>query len=104
MPCTNDGFHQMEASENRRKLDKVTAMLCGVMRRLETGYPEHCTRLTESIVGLDEWWTEHKRIDAERAKREAELARQQEMKKAALDKLTDEEKRALGIGRFGPFH
>jgi hypothetical protein len=44
-----------------------------------------------------EFWIKHKEFDRKRRAAEAEKLRLEEVKKAALAKLTDEEKAALGI-------
>lgn len=48
---------------------------------------------------LADWWTAHQKADAEEAARKAKLIAEKKAKKAALKKLTPEERKLLGVGK-----
>ena len=109
MPCSDGGWGRDEERRHydnqkvaiQARLDNVTRLLC-----------ELCTHLDEtqrndvfaSIAGLKGWWVEHQRQDAARKELEAaaqarrdEERRAQELREQAMNKLTDEERRVLGL-------
>jgi hypothetical protein len=74
------------------KLDKVTDLLCSVCQQIESG-----AVLKTVPAYLEKWWKEHKAADKERDRKLAEFDRQENVKRAALEKLTPEEKKLLRI-------
>lgn len=72
----------------RKELDRVTSLLCEVMKDLDTktGYIFYQVRRNGD---LDNWWTEHKKMD--------EIQRNEVLKEKALAKLTAKEKEVLGL-------
>jgi hypothetical protein len=86
----------------KSRIDNVTRLLCGVMYEVES--TDISTELIKNVSGLSEWWTEHKRMDALREENERKMKEQKRLEKeqkrikeAALNKLSEEEKRALGL-------
>lgn len=103
MPCSDSDRYPTDAQRMKEKVDKLTRMLCGVMKEVE-----RCAkvRLAVRMKNLDgellDWWEEHKSVDAERIEREEAQRRLQQVRKRALQKLSDEEKDALGIVGIHP--
>ena len=93
MPCS-DGYSYGASSDCthvQRRADKNARMACAALRILERK------------VGLDglskevkDWWGEHKAADLAREKREEEERQRNEKRRAALSKLTKEERQLLG--------
>jgi hypothetical protein len=104
MPCNSDYPREnLEEKRLREELDKVTRYLCAVLTDLEDevqdGNNEIDPRafLQSLSPDLRIWWKKHKKWDAKRRAQEAEEKRKKELRKAALAKLTDEERVLLGL-------
>lgn len=118
MPCRYDyepagqsykTEYEEQKSENDKLLkdnNQLTRMLCSLCSRIE----EQGEDLISGIDELEDWWTEHKRLDAIRIQKEkleqkrkddiAKMKRKLEKKRqSALSKLTDDEIAALGLTR-----
>lgn len=82
-----------------RRLDKVTDMLCGLLRKIERRGKTHI--YVEEGSELDYWWQEHKKQDERRMERERQekrkLAKLNRRRKAALAKLTKEDMEVLNL-------
>lgn len=91
-------------SENEITRRKLEAMLCALATTLT-----RCDSL-QTILGLtdwkkagvtrkefEHWWRIHREDDARRRSREADDAKRESQRKAALAKLSPEERHALGI-------
>lgn len=102
MSCTNeptdiasfDCEQALEAKDN--KIDELTEMLCRL------GHIIKDSDLMQAVPkDIRKWWTKHwewyKRKREEEARVKKQLATLQKMKKQALSKLTDEERKALGL-------
>lgn len=79
----------------KKKLDKVTRLLCETLKKVEGSAIE-----TEVLLRggeLAEWWIEHKKQDAKRLAAEAEKRRKAKAKREALKKLNKEERQLLGL-------
>ena len=106
MACSDWGSHDAyENTQLSRKVNHLTAMLCAVCQILEEKkikFPkdvELAVRNGDEPLKLDVgyWWEHHKELDK---MRKNEMAKQEQVKldkKAALSKLTNKEKRLLGI-------
>lgn len=94
----------------KAELDKATRLLCSVCSSLEraSGHIKLASDILRGEPELLEWWEAHKAADekrrareeAKRKKREAKerkKARIRRLREAAISKLTDEEKAALGL-------
>lgn len=98
MPCTYDGPPSYGPSY-KKELDEVTELLCELCQHLEgtpsTRFGNNFKRF--STIALREWWEKHKKMDAERLERERREAAEKKAKENALNKLTPEERKLLGI-------
>lgn len=108
MPCNNNYEPSDEEIRLNKEsvalkieLDKVTRLLCSVLRSIKFGYIYvDLTKDVVNIEGLQDWWNQHKKWDELRLIREANERREKEkheLIKNALAKLTDKEKEALGL-------
>ncbi len=97
MPCTYFETDEERAAskaerekKQERELDKVTRLLCGIVEQL------YSSKATGSIIHvnpeLKDWYNNHLEADKQRKKAEHE-----KLVKSALDKLTAEERKALGL-------
>lgn len=97
MPCnvtgSPEGDLRLGLKEAREEATKVTQLLC-----------ELCNALEENEIPLDilsedcrEWWSLHKTIDAERKRRELQEEKKQSLKQEVYNKLTPEEREAIGL-------
>lgn len=77
------------------RADMLARIACKSLTLLEeeglAGY------LCDQDKEVGDWWKAHKEADRQEQERIAELQRKQLVKQQALDKLSDEEKEALGI-------
>jgi hypothetical protein len=96
MPCyitgSAEGDARLSASESHAKATEMADMLCSLCERIE--------KHKISIVLPDKvqlWWDNHKKIDAERIKRENKEAARLRLKANAIAKLSDDERKALGL-------
>jgi len=88
MPCSDGGCYR-DDGELRRKLDKVTDLLCAVSQVIEDAQPpsvrdQVMVRL-EEVPGLLSWWRNHQREDAARLLRETR--QQAEARQRIIDQV-----------------
>ena len=108
MPCRSyddePSYSSSGSRETQNKMDMLARMACRALTALETinvsgNDPVINEVLTDSEIKV--WWPKHKAADAaeqERKRKVAEAAADLvKAKKAALAKLTKEEKKILGI-------
>lgn len=76
---------------NPLTLDKDTAELCAWLRKITS------QDVKLYSLELQLWWQRHQKADKKRAEREKLQRRLAAVKEAAKKKLTDEERRALGL-------
>jgi hypothetical protein len=81
-----------EARLAQQELHKLTRMLCAAMEHIEA----KGLGLLANIE-LCDWWEEHKRNDAEEAAAQERKKHLKKVIKKAYDKLTPEEREALGL-------
>ena len=74
-----------------RNLDDLTAQLCGLCETSD---------VKAYSLELQIWWRDHQKADAIRQQREIEQAKAEKAKKSGLAKLTDYEKKVLGLNIF----
>lgn len=87
MPCTS-GPTREEEREEREDRNTVTRLACEYCRRLGEGnIPEWATK----------WWKKHKVWDEFRLNEELAGAHRMLVRGQALNKLTAEERKALGL-------
>lgn len=105
MPCRDEWTEREDLEKDYRELALVRASLCAVLSVLEEDDATFAAILKkidwkEAGVSKREflsWWTDHMEKDRKRKEQEAKLMREKEILKEALSKLTDEEKKILGI-------
>jgi hypothetical protein len=87
------------SEHSRKEIDKLTRMLCGLCGELEAvNYDdEEGKSIFRQVKGLPKWWETHKRQDAQRLAKEREDRINERKKKAALKKLTKEERKLLKL-------
>ncbi len=96
MPCMSyDDRPDYSEREWKRKTDLLARVACKALEALEQTGQQDFLLLKDDEVR--EWWSAHKEADARAQAARAEKARQAAMKAAALAKLTEEERRLLGI-------
>ena len=110
MPCRDGGAYDRE-DEYQRKLDKkkiafLEASLCAFLTSNERlGFTPGDSILNYidydeagiSEQELEDWWENHKKKDAARRKKEEKEKEKQDLKASALSKLTEEERKVLGL-------
>ena len=106
MPCydSRDNPSNIRA-EYSDKIKKLEAMLCALATFIESRSGKDNIEFVN--VGWKEagipcgvflnWWKQHKEDDRQRKQREQEVARRKLDKENALKKLTDREKKVLGL-------
>ncbi len=96
MPCVYDDFG--EAAKSRAdEIKRLEALLCGACKRLFGNQKENVQDpdYYKTSIALTEWWVKHMSNDAIRIqKKKDDLERK---KQKALDKLTYEDKKLLGL-------
>ena len=104
MPCRDDygqvdhSVHVKKVDTQRKKVDKLTKMLCALCKLIEMHHPDSETqRKAAEIPGLHTWWQKHKEKDATEKARKERDKKAKAFKKKALGKLTAEDKKALGL-------
>jgi len=111
MPCRDPWMDDEIAREEDRKCEMFEATLCGIFTYFEdrppvSDPPRNIVHLFEKLdfeeMGVSrreviKWWKEHRAIDEERRKREAEETRKVQIRNQALARLSLEEREALGL-------
>lgn len=96
MPCyatgSAEGDARLAAKEANGKLTETTRLLCEACRLLEQN-----NIIDAASRKLIRWWIAHKKTDKERIERELQEKRREQVRKEALSKLSDEERRVLGL-------
>ena len=96
MPCTSyDDRPDYSERDWKNKTDRLARIACKALQALEDAGKEDFLLLQDDEVR--EWWEAHKIADRRAQEARAEKARIAQVRRAALAKLTDEERRALGI-------
>lgn len=99
MPCGDrDAYRHYNDSALRKRNDLLARVLCRLLGTLEKDNRVDVAGILSADPELSKWWIEHKRQDADRERREAESLRRAELLLQALEKLTDEEIKALNAG------
>lgn len=103
MPCY-DGHESViveyrEDPNTAKKLEWAEAALCMLLKHVTEGQLTKQDFKNAGITRaqLDVWWKEHKAKDEARLAREAEARKLERSKLAALNKLTMEERKLLGL-------
>ena len=87
------------SNANQVKIDKLTRMLCSVMRAIDDGrlVPVEGCAVPYDTKEVDPWWQEHKEKDRREQERLLKIEKENQLKQSALSKLTWEEKLVLGL-------
>lgn len=100
MPCLGGG----PSAEQVREEAMLPAALCAILSTLEKRglFEDILHEVDWSEAGVSEhelraWWGKHKQRDAERRVREDAQRKREDERQAAIDALTPEQKRALGL-------
>lgn len=107
MPC-NDGSNSWGAVERPTRhglnIDEFEAVLCGVFTELDAEGELYLwfgdidwKEVGVSRQAVETWWTTHKKEDEARRAREKAECDKKALKAGALAKLTDDEKKVLGL-------
>jgi hypothetical protein len=92
MPCYDErSSPAYVAREFKERLDKATRVACTLLTKM---HPRDIRELPKEI---QEWWGDHQELDRQREMREQEARERKRKKKAALAKLSPEERKVLGI-------
>lgn len=101
MPCRvfyddhpEDYFRDVTEPKLKAQISFAESALCGALTALTRLGFDALDQIAYGDIGIKKselkmWWEEHKKLD--------EKHRQQELKLSALAKLTDEERKALGL-------
>ena len=95
MPCRDWGDNPSvvyrDDPETRRRLDLATRVACAALRTLSK---EAINNLPQEVRV---WWEKHQEMDRRREVAERNQRQKEAAKKRALNKLTPEERKALGV-------
>lgn len=94
MPCMSYEADYTPTDSTKSLRDKLARIACKAMTQLERVDPTN--NLFKNKEAKD-WWTEHKIADARAMDAKRKQAEAKALRKAALDKLTPEEKKVLGV-------
>lgn len=101
MPCQSydeswdNGSNERKIRELKKQVDKLARIACKALTELEKNEVEDMLLLGDDEVRT--WWKKHKEDDAREQARLAEIERKERVKQEALAKLSDEERKLLGI-------
>lgn len=84
-----------EVRKLKKEADKLARIACKALTELEENGVAEVLLLKDDEVR--EWWAKHQEDDRKAAEALAKRQLEAKMRKEALSKLTDEEKRLLGI-------
>lgn len=90
MPCSDDGRGYSELQD---RCNKVTHLLCDACRFIERNH-DFGNKVSAELF---DWYQEHKKVDAERAREQQQADLRQQYRATAISKLSREERQALGI-------
>ena len=104
MPC-RDGMEDVRRREDAERRAIVEASLCAVLTVLEAdddAFASMLKKIDWKEAGVTKrqfltWWEDHKEWDRKRREAVAKQVHEAKVRKDALAKLTDEEKKILGI-------
>ena len=101
MPCMSYDTNWASSSNDRdvkrlkQECDKLARIACKAMTELvKSGYGDFLVLKDDEVR---EWWEKHQEDDRKAREAQLEKERRAQVKKEALAKLSDDEKRVLGI-------
>jgi hypothetical protein len=87
-----EGYDRRAYNRGTQKdLDEKTAVVCERLKALSE------LEIKEFSLELQIWWRDHQAWDKKREASEVEKAKKKLLQREALEKLTDEEREALGL-------
>lgn len=96
MPCyvtgSAEGDARLSAREAQQRATLAARVACEALSLLEQG--SYVEVLSEEA---QVWWAQHKLVDEQRRKSESAEAEKERLREAAISKLSDEERKALGL-------
>lgn len=103
MPCTQTGSLEGDAALAAReglkkcseKNTRLTQLLCMAMTYILGGCGKKPA--VNPPKELQEWWSEHQKIDRDRRVRERRIDEEKRGRELALTKLTEKERKLLGV-------
>jgi hypothetical protein len=103
MPCQSydsswdDGSDARKIRELKKQADMLARIACKALTELENNKIEDLLLLRDDEVRV--WWAQHKEDDRKAREAREIKERRAAMKKAALAKLSEEEKSLLGLSK-----
>lgn len=105
MPCRDWSVEESHTEKLKKERNMLRASMCAVLTALEgddATFAAVLKKIDWKEAGVTKrellmWWEEHKESDKIRREREAKIKREREIRASALSKLTDEEKKILGV-------
>lgn len=104
MPCYDGGQRDEDERQVRQDAHEMKAILCGLLTVLDRkSQTDNVLDLVDwKEVGVSRkkvhgWWMAHRAEDEMRLAKEADTKRKKLVKEQALKKLTDEERKILGV-------
>jgi len=101
MPCMSYDTNWASSSNDydvkrlKKEADKLARIACKAMTELvKSGHADFLVLKDDEVR---EWWDKHQEDDRKAQEAKAEKARKAKLKREALAKLSDEEKKILGI-------
>lgn len=101
MPCMSYESNWASDSNDRdvkrlkKEADKLARIACKAMTELiKSGHADFLVLKDDEVR---EWWEQHQEADRKAQEAQLEKERREQVKKEALAKLSDDEKRVLGI-------
>ena len=101
MPCMSYDTNWASSSNDRevkklkQECDRLARIACKAMTELvKSGHADFLVLKDDEVR---EWWEKHQEADRKAQEAKAEKARRAKVKREALAKLSDEEKKILGI-------
>jgi hypothetical protein len=92
MPCDSPLGRDDDWAGLKAELDTVTRLLCDICNNVELLHVRGC--FTPAVRA---WWDAHKLHDAQRRLREEAHVLRENLRREALQKLSAEEREALGV-------
>lgn len=101
MPCMSyeskwaSGSNDRDIKRLKKEADKLARIACKAMTELvKSGHADFLVLKDDEIR---DWWEKHQEADRKAQEAQLEKERRAQVKKEALAKLSDDEKRVLGI-------
>lgn len=94
MPCRD---YEDDNQYYQQQNDRLARISCKVLRAFEKSDPKALEKFLKKDTETREWWKKHKAADAAEQARKEEERKKKELKKSALTKLSEEERKALDL-------